>query len=467
MADKPGITTLDAAGRGAPGAGRDQAHLLDHVQRAVREPRDRQGRRARARPGRSARWSRRSASGRIAMTPKTRPAWFFDKRALRRHPVRHRLAPGRPVPVLHRLDARRGRRRRRSATCITPQYPKFEDFGDVMLRGDGGTGYIRVDWFTPGRPGDLGRRPPDDPRHRRLHRDAQERRHRRPAGRQPPVPRRPEGDALHRLHATCALPYGRQLVDDIVNRTETAMTQAHCFLATELVLEAQKQAQRVDASQRNAVAGSRGRVQRACMPDGASTSRRDFMAAAGKGAVAASVLGGFPAIVPASVLGSASPGNRINIGAIGIGRISRGHDLPGTLEARLGPDHGRVRSRQPPRRRTRRRSSTSYYTKQTGQAVRRRHDVRRLPRAARQQGHRRGRDQHAGPLARAHRDPRRRSRQGRLPAEAGVADDRRGARAERRRPAHRPHLPDRQPAALVAAVPLCRASWCATAASGS
>jgi predicted dehydrogenase len=30
-----------------------------------------------------------------------------------------------------------------------PQYPGFQDFGDVMLRGDGGTGYIRVDWFTP------------------------------------------------------------------------------------------------------------------------------------------------------------------------------------------------------------------------------------------------------------------------------------------------------------------------------
>lgn len=58
-------------------------------------------------------------------------------------------------------------------------------------------------------------------------------------------------------------------------------------------------------------------------------SRRDFMASAGKGIVASSVLGGFPAIVPASVFGAASPGNRINIGAIGAGRISRGHDLPG------------------------------------------------------------------------------------------------------------------------------------------
>jgi len=42
------------------------------------------------------------------------------------------------------------------------------------------------------------------------------------------------------------LPYGRQLVDDIINRTETAMTQHHCFLATELALKAQKNAQRIN-----------------------------------------------------------------------------------------------------------------------------------------------------------------------------------------------------------------------------
>jgi len=35
-------------------------------------------------------------------------------------------------------------------------------------------------------------------------------------------------------------------VQDILNRTETAMSQAHCFLATELVLKAQAQAQRVN-----------------------------------------------------------------------------------------------------------------------------------------------------------------------------------------------------------------------------
>jgi predicted dehydrogenase len=37
---------------------------------------------------------------------------------------------------------------------------------------------------------------------------------------------------------------------------------------------------------------------------------------------------GFPAIVPSSVFGQNAPSNRINIGAIGVGRISRTHDLP-------------------------------------------------------------------------------------------------------------------------------------------
>ena len=57
--------------------------------------------------------------------------------------------------------------------------------------------------------------------------------------------------------------------------------------------------------------------------------RRRFLATAGKGVVASSVAAGFPAIVPASVFGATSPSNRINVGAIGTGRISRGHDLPG------------------------------------------------------------------------------------------------------------------------------------------
>ena len=95
-----------------------------------------------------------------------------------------------------------------------------------------------------------------------------------------------------------------------------------------------------------------------------------------------------------------------------------------------------------------------YYAKKTGQPYDGVDGLPRLQGAAREQGRGRGRDQHPRPLARAHHDPGGRGRQGRLPAEAGLAHDRRGARRERRRPPHRPHLPDRQPAALGGAVPL-------------
>jgi predicted dehydrogenase len=48
-----------------------------------------------------------------------------------------------------------------------------------------------------------------------------------------------------------------------------------------------------------------------------------------KESMGAVVAMGFPAIVPASVFGQTAPSNRISVGAIGVGRISRGHDLPG------------------------------------------------------------------------------------------------------------------------------------------
>ena len=60
-----------------------------------------------------------------------------------------------------------------------------------------------------------------------------------------------------------------------------------------------------------------------------SLSRRSFMKKTLKGAVATSLTLSLPSIVPSSVFGQNAPSNRINIGAIGTGRISRGHDLPG------------------------------------------------------------------------------------------------------------------------------------------
>ena len=122
------------------------------------------------------------------------------------------------------------------------QAPLFEDFGDVMLTGNGGTGYIRVDWFTPNGLDSWG-----DGRLTILGTDGY-------------IEVRKNIDILsgnkggnhlylvnqkETLHMDCnneTLPFGGSFVDDVLNRTETAMSQAHCFLATELALKAQKNA---------------------------------------------------------------------------------------------------------------------------------------------------------------------------------------------------------------------------------
>jgi predicted dehydrogenase len=122
-----------------------------------------------------------------------------------------------------------------------PDYPGLDDFGDMLLRGDGGSGYIRVDWFTPdglsvwgdGRLTILGT---DGYIELRKYVD---------------VGGRAGADHLFLVdqhqsrYIDCrdvALPFGPQLLDDVVNRTETAMPQAHAFLASELALRAQAQA---------------------------------------------------------------------------------------------------------------------------------------------------------------------------------------------------------------------------------
>jgi predicted dehydrogenase len=61
---------------------------------------------------------------------------------------------------------------------------------------------------------------------------------------------------------------------------------------------------------------------------GERVTRRSFL----KTAVGTVAVAGFPTIVPASVLGQMAPSQRINVGAIGVGRISRGHDLPAILK---------------------------------------------------------------------------------------------------------------------------------------
>jgi predicted dehydrogenase len=177
------------------------------------------------------------------MSPKTRPAWFFD---------RPRYGGILCDIGSHQADQFLYFTRSTRADVVSsqvgnvhhPQYPTFEDFGDVTLRGDKGTGYIRVDWFTPDGLSTWG-----DGRLTILGTDGfiEIRKNVDIGG-------RPGGNHLFLVdqketrYVDCSavpLPYGEQLVSDVVNRTETAMPQAHCFLATELVLKAQQQAQRL------------------------------------------------------------------------------------------------------------------------------------------------------------------------------------------------------------------------------
>jgi predicted dehydrogenase len=120
-------------------------------------------------------------------------------------------------------------------------HPEFQDFGDMMLHGNGGAGYVRVDWFTPNGLGTWG-----DGRLFILGTEGyiELRKYRDIAG-------RPGGNHLFIVdqkqtrYIDCnnvVLPFGPQLVADIVNRTHVAQDQEQALLAAELVLKAQRDA---------------------------------------------------------------------------------------------------------------------------------------------------------------------------------------------------------------------------------
>ena len=244
MADKPGITTLEQ---------------LAEVRRVQAETKriysimysERLENRATVRAGELV---KAGAIGRVIQTiglgphrinPKTRPAWFFERP--RYGGILCDIASHQADQFLFFTGSTRAQVvASQVGNLHHPQYPGLEDFGDVMLRGDGGTGYIRVDWFTPDGLASWG-----DGRLTILGTDGfiEIRKNVDIAG-------RPGGNHLFLVdhketrHIDCEsvpLLYGEQLVSDVLHRTETAMPQAHCFLATELMLQAQHQAQRIDS----------------------------------------------------------------------------------------------------------------------------------------------------------------------------------------------------------------------------
>jgi predicted dehydrogenase len=123
-----------------------------------------------------------------------------------------------------------------------PNRPGLQDVGDAHIRTANTSGYIRVDWFTPeglptwgdGRLTILGTEGYIELR------------------KYVDIAGRPGENHLFLVdrkgvqHIDCSqvdLPFGRQFLDDVRNRTETAMPQERCYNAMKLALTAQQMAE--------------------------------------------------------------------------------------------------------------------------------------------------------------------------------------------------------------------------------
>lgn len=132
----------------------------------------------------------------------------------------------------------------RVGNFANPDDPELEDFGEILLSGDGGQGYARVDWYTAdalptwgdGRLTILGSEGTIELR------------------KYVDIAGRPGGDHLFLVNGErceyldcgdAPLPYFARLAADVRERGETAMPQAHAFRVTELAIMAQRQATRL------------------------------------------------------------------------------------------------------------------------------------------------------------------------------------------------------------------------------
>ena len=172
----------------------------------------------------------------------SRPPWFFDKSRyggiltdIGSHQAEQFLFYTNSTKA-HVVAAQTG-------NLAFPQYPKFEDFGDLLMAGNGGTGYVRVDWYTPdgldtwgdGRLFILGT---DGYIELRKYTNVATAR----GGNHLFIV-----DKKQARYIDCnkvPLPFGPQFVRDVVERSDMAQNQEQALLAAELVLEAQKVATR-------------------------------------------------------------------------------------------------------------------------------------------------------------------------------------------------------------------------------
>jgi len=170
-----------------------------------------------------------------------RPSWFFER--ARYGGILTDLASHQMDQFLHLTGTKEPKiEAARVANRAHPEHPELQDFGEVLLEAEGTSGYTRVDWFTPDGLASWG-----DGRLFVLGTEGQleVRKNVDLAGRE-------GGDHLFLVdrkgtrHVDCSadpLAFGAQLLQDVTQRTENAVTQDHCFLASELALQAQAMAE--------------------------------------------------------------------------------------------------------------------------------------------------------------------------------------------------------------------------------
>lgn len=173
----------------------------------------------------------------------SRPAWFFDK--ARYGGILTDIGSHQADQFLYYTNSTKAQVvAAQTGNLAHPDYPKFEDFGDMVIAGNGGTGYVRVDWFTPNGLGTWG-----DGRLFILGTDGyiELRKYVNVASGLAGGNHLYVVDQKQARYIDCKnvpLPFGPQLVADVVNRTHTSQDQEQALLAAELVLTAQKQATR-------------------------------------------------------------------------------------------------------------------------------------------------------------------------------------------------------------------------------
>ena len=174
----------------------------------------------------------------------SRPAWFFEREKyggilcdIGSHQIEQYLT------FAHEEDATVVKAR--VANYNTPDHPELQDFGDCMITGKNGTSfYFRVDWFTPdglrtwgdGRTFIIGT---EGTIEIRKYVDVAN----EPFEGNHVILVNGEGEYRYKVTGEVGYPFFGQLILDCMNRTENAMTQAHCFKAAELGVLAQMAAE--------------------------------------------------------------------------------------------------------------------------------------------------------------------------------------------------------------------------------